>query len=732
MNTFVSLIRQHEEKDCGAACLSMILQHYGKKLPLAAVAEAVKVDQYGANIYGLLDGAKQFGLTGTAMEGSAEEFLSDIRSGRIKLPVIARIVNRFGFEHYIVVTGIRGNRVLYCDPGEGRMKFSFKKFTQCFLGQVVSFEKTNDFKKENRRKGSAMEFIRLITRQKGLIVVVGILSVLVTGVSLIGTYLFQFLIDNVLPEVSSTQPHSHEEFGGIEAFAVLILAVGVLYLIRFLVQLLRGKLLTFMSKRINLPLMLGYYDHVVDLKMDFFGNHKTGDIMSRFNDASKVQEALSSVTLTLMIDVVMVILCGFILFNQSRTLFTVICVILGLYIFISVLYIRPLDKRNRQLMQESSQLNSYLKESIDGIQTVKAFSAGKMVKLRTKELFNNLQKYGIKASMLSLSKDALIELMTSVGTLALLWVGAVSIACGEMTLGTLMTFYTLLSYFLSPIQNVIELQSTLQSAVVAAGRLRDILDRSKENDHEGEAKSSFENGNITIEDVYFRYGNRTQVLKDLNLAIRQSSHVALVGASGCGKTTITKLLMGFYQPEKGQIKINGKILKDINLEDLRENVSYVPQETFLFSDTIRNNLMLGNERTLTDMQIEFVLDSCGCDFVKNLPFGLDTMLEENGANLSGGQRQRLAIARALLRDPKILLLDEATSNLDTISERNLREMLHNLYPNMTVIMVAHRLNSIRNCDQILVLDHGTLAEAGTHEELIKLDGIYATLCGVMV
>lgn len=731
MKKHIPLIKQHEAKDCGAACLSMILEYYGKKIPYASVCEAIKVDRQGANLYGLHDGASQFALNATILEGSAQDFIQEVRFGQIKLPAIARIVNRFAMEHYIVVTKIKGNKIHYCDPGEGRQKLSVEHFSNCFLGHAITFEKATAFKKENRRKGAVMEFVNLITRQKGLVAMIGILSTLVTGISMAGTFLFQYLIDSVIPEIHAGMGHDHDGLCGLEIFAVLIGAVMLLYVIRFLVQLLRGKLLMKMSKQINLPLMLGYYDNVIDLKMDFFDNHQTGDLLTRFNDASKVQEALASVTLTLMVDVPMVLICGITLFRQSEDLFGVITVILVLYVIISSVYIRPLDKRNRQLMLENSQMNSFLKESFDNIQTVKAFNAGASVKAKTRELFNNIQTYGMKSALLSMCKDSLIEMVASFGTLALLWIGSVKIACGELTLGNLMAFYTMLGYFLNPIQNVIELQNTLQAAVVAAGRLRDILDRTKENTASREEKASFQNGDITLKNVSFRYGNRALVLDNLNATIRQGESTAIVGPSGCGKTTITKLLLGFYTSEAGKICINGQDVNSMDLEDLRRNVAYVPQNVTMFSDTLRNNLMLGNDREISNAEIEAVLEAIGCDFVNEMPFGLNTMLEENGSNLSGGQRQRLAIAQALLRKPRILVLDEATSSLDTMSERKLQEVLKAI-PNMTVITVAHRLNSIRDCDHILVLNNGTLVEEGSHAQLMEKNGFYATMYNSMI
>lgn len=731
MRKRVKLIKQHEAKDCGAACLSMILEYYGKKIPFATVAEAIKVDRQGANLFGLCDGAKQFDLEATVLEGSAEDFIQEVCSGRIMLPAIVRIVNRFAMEHYIVVTKIKRKKVRYCDPGEGHHSLSLKHFSECFLGHVVTFEKSIDFKKENRRKGSVMEFVGLITRQKRLIAMIGILSVQVTGISMASTLLVQYLIDSVIPEIHSDLGHNHEGMCGLEIFSLLIGAVMLLYVIRFVVQYFRSKLLMKMSKQINLPLMLGYYDSAIDLKMDFFDNHLTGDLLTRFNDASKVQEALTSASLTLIVDVPMVLICGVTLFQQSAELFSVIATILVLYIIISAIYIQPLDKRNRQLILENSRLNSFLKESFDNIQTVKAFNAGSSVKEKTRELFDNIQTYGIKSAMLSMNKDSLVEMVTSFGTLALLWMGSVQIADGDLTLGSLMAFYTMLGYFLDPIRNVMELQGTMHAAVVAAGRLRDILDRTGENATSCNNQVPFRNGDITVENVSFRYGNRHLVLDNLSATIRKGENIAIVGPSGCGKTTITKLLLGFYTPEQGKICINGRDVSTMDTEKLRNNVAYVPQNVTMFSDTVRNNLLLGNNDDISDEQIEKVLETAGCDFVKEMPFGLNTILEENASNISGGQRQRLAIVRALLRNPSILVLDEATSALDTRSERKLQEAFKSFNPNMTVIMVAHRLNSIRNCSCILVLDKGSLVEEGSHAQLMELNGLYAAMYNSM-
>lgn len=716
-------INQHDEKDCGAACLSMILETYGKKLPLAQVREAIKVDQYGANIYGVWDAAEKYGMEVQAGSETADTVWDIIKNKDVTLPAIVRIVNRMGYEHFIVVSGIRNNRLSINDPGEGRKKLTKEEFRDCFLGEIITFHPTEAFQKENQRKGSIRRFTDMITRQKGLLMIICVLSLGVIGVGLMGTLLFQFLIDDVLADMSD--PFLIHE--NMEAFAALILSLGVLYFFKLAVQMLHGKLLSMMSKNIDLPLMLGYYDHVADMPMRFFDTRKTGEIISRFNDASKIRDAISGVTLTMVLDVAMVLICGVVLWHRSAVLFSVAVAIFLLYLLTSILYIKPLNKCNRELMEQNAQFSSFLKESIDGMETVKSTQAETNVKEKTANLFKTFLNRSISGGMLSLSKDSIIDFLTSVGMLVILWVGAGCVLSGQMTVGELIAFTSLLNYFLDPIQSLVELQGTLQTALVAADRLNDVLDLSVEQS--GEAVPEEGIASIEFDNVTFRYGNREQVLTGLTFSAKRGEQIALVGESGCGKSTATKLLMGFYQAESGEVRVGGVNSRDLSLSWLRSQTAYVPQNTFLFSDTVRNNLLLGlkEENYPTDEELERILNACGCEFIQNMPFGLDSMLEENGSDLSGGQRQRLAIARALLRKPQLLILDEATSALDTITEHRIQNALRELCPDMTVVMVAHRLSTVKHCDQILVMDHGIIVERGGHTELLELHHSYAEL-----
>jgi ATP-binding cassette subfamily B protein len=700
----------------------MILNYYGKKLPLSVVNESIKVDQYGANIYGILEGAKKFGLSGKAFKGEAEDVWEAIESSEAAMPAIIRIVNEFGYEHYVVINGIKDNALIVFDPGCGKKKMDKELFCGCFLGNIILFEKSSKFKKENLRKGSLSRFIKIIMNQKLLILNIGILSLFVTGIGLAGTFMFQFLIDNVIGNIENDNALEMS----VEIFAVLITALAVLYIFKFVVEILRGKLLTKMSKNINLPLMLGYYNKVTELPMNFFETRKTGEIISRFNDASKICEAISGVTLTIMIDVVLVIFCGIVLYRKSPELFMVTFCILIIYVAITIYYIKPLEKINRKMMEQNSMLSSYLKESVDGMETVKVSQGERSVNEKVHGLFADYIDINIKGSMKTITKEALIQMVTEIGTLIVLWAGMFAVLLGEMSIGSLVTFYSLMNYFLSPIQNIVGLQGQLQTALVAADRLNDVMDLHSELGGVDELNSINE---IGFEEVSFRYGNRNLVLEKFSLTAHKGEQVSLVGESGCGKTTAIKLLEGLYQPEKGTVTINGKSVSDYSLESLRKCIAYVPQTTFLFSDTVRNNILFGinKENIPNDDKITKILDVCGCDFVKELPFGIDSMLEENGVNLSGGERQRLAIARALLRKPELLILDEATSALDTITEYHIQEALKEYCSDMIVVIVAHRLSTVKNSNQIYVMENGMVVEKGTHNSLLKKNDKYAML-----
>lgn len=742
-------IQQHDEKDCGAACLSMISEFYGAKYPIAKFRDLIKVDNQGVNIYGLVTGAKKIGLDADALEGTPDELFQGISDGEIKFPFIARIINEFGFEHYIVIYSINKDIVTVGDPAQSKISLMpVKIFIEQWQGQIVTFETNKNFVKTDEKKGSFRKFFKYITTQKKLLVFVFVLSLLVSFINIAGSVVFQYVLDDAMSssemaensdghEEDLEDEHNHEgeskfmialesveeKMGIIFAnINTVCISIIILYLLRLFINVMRGYMLALTAKKVDVPLTLGYYNHLLDLPAGFYGTRKTGEFMSRFNDTSKIREAISSATLTIMLDTIMAIACGVVLCFIDYRLFLITLTVMVIYAIIMFCFKKPIRTINHEIMEQEAQVTSYLKESIDGIETLKAYHYEPSAKKKTSGLYNKFASKNVKASLIYIVQETLVSTSESIGIVVLLWAGAYLCVKNIISVPDLMIFYYLISYFLDPVKNLINLQPELQTAMVAAERLNDILDVEKEENEKENPDSLF--GDIEFNDVDFRYGNRELVLENVSMKFKKGQKTAIVGESGCGKTTLTRLLMSFYEPEKGSIKINNKNISDYSPRALREKIAYISQNIFLFSDSIYNNLRMGNE-DITNEKIEEVCKLCFADeFINSLPMGYDTVLEENGNNLSGGQKQRLAIARALLRNPDILIMDEATSNLDTVTEKSIKETIDNLSSDMTCIIIAHRLNTIKNCNYIYVMDKGNVVEEGTHDELLSKDGLY--------
>lgn len=744
-------IKQHDERDCGAACLSMISSHYGLKYPISKYREITKTDQSGANLYGLCDAAKQLGFHTEALSGNIEELLYGVHKGEIKFPFVAHIINENYMQHFVVVLNIKNNTFIIADPAKGKVKYTLEKFTELWNGYIVTFEKTEKFQKGNYQKGSFKKFFSLLKGQYTKLTLVIVLSLIISIIGIVGSFVFEVIIDNfcvanetVVCDDDCTDEHEHitEDTTG-EAENILDKSVGFvtnnasnfnlfficligLYVLQTAIQFIRGYLISTVSRKIDLRLMIPYYDHIIDLPMAALSTRKTGEYLSRFSDADAVREAVSGATLTLLLDFFMVIACGVILYMENAVLFYISLIVIALYTVIIFIYKKPLENINRDVMEDNARVQSYLKESIDGIETVKANRIEKVTKDKNNSKFTRLINSVFMNSIISVSQNSICGLIEVVGIVIILWVGFGMVIANQVTIGSLITFYALLAYFTEPIKNLIGLQPMMQTAIIAAERLNDILDIPiEEKSVTQDAKISFHN--ISFSSVDFRYGNHELILKNVTFEINKGERVAIVGESGCGKTTLAKLLLKFYTPEKGRILLDGNELKSISSDWLRKNISYIDQNTFLFSDTIKNNLLLGNQ-SATDSEIEQACKFANADsFISELPFGYDTFLDENGKNLSGGQRQRLAIARALLRNPQLIIFDEATSNLDNITESTIKDTIFNFNKEITCIIIAHRLSNIKNCDKIIVMNKGEIEEIGTHQELLNKKGKYFEL-----
>ena len=631
----------------------------------------------------------------------------------VSFPIIAHIQSRNNFLHYVVVHDVSNKRIIISDPESGIKKLSHKEFSEIWTGILLLIEPKKDFQKRNEKDNSLSRFFYVLKNQKSLLFNIFLASILYTVLGIVTSFSSKFLIDYILKDKLMT------------TLTVMVVGMVILEIIQMLLSIFRGYLLIFLGQRIDIAILLGYYNHVIKLPMNFFSTRKTGEITSRFSDADNINDAVAETVLTLMLDVITAVTGGIIVYIQNQYLFFVSIVILLLYVVIVFSFKEILKNINNDVLENNSQLTSFIIQSINGIETIKAYNLEKNIQDETEFKYLKVIKSSFKRSKIYNLLTFLSGVVELIGNTLIMWVGAIQVINGKLTLGEMMVFNTLLGYFTNPVKNLISLQPTIQTATVSADRLGEIIDLDIEQSDEKMIPQNLK-GDIEIKGLNFRYGTRELILKNINMKIKQGEKIALVGESGSGKTTLAKLILKFYDFEKGDININNFNLKDIDNTFLRNKISYISQDMFLFNKTIKENLMLSDEIEIDDV-IELSKKVNAYEFINELPQRFDYMIEENGTNLSTGQKQRLSILRALLKKPDILIMDEATSNLDSITESAIQKTLNNPEFNMTTIIIAHRLSTIRLCDRIYVLDKGEIIEAGTHEELIELKNKYYTL-----
>jgi len=705
-------IRQHDITDCGAACLATISKQYGLKISITRIREIAGTDKRGTNAYGMVKAAEQLGFTAKAMKGNQDAFFSDF-----PLPAVAHVVIDGSLLHYVVIHKIKKNQIIIADPAKGLIKYTAEEFLRIWTGILILMVPAHTFAKSDGDESFLARFFSLLKPQKRLLTDILIASLLIVLMGILGAFYFKTILDNIVPS------------SAINTLTVISIGVVLLKIFSILLQAIRTQLLIYMSQNLDIALLLGYYNHVLKLPMNFFGSRKVGEIISRFQDAGSVRDAISRATLSAFIDTLMAVIGGIILFFQQKTLFFISVLIVIIYAVLVFTFNRLYKKLNKAQMQNNAELTSYLVESLNGIETVKAFNGESAVNTETEFKFIRVLRSVLELGSVSNIQETLKSLAEGIGGIVIIWVGAYMVINGDLTIGTLITFNSLLVYFLSPIKNMIDLQPAMQTAIVAAERLGEILDLSPElgdNESRKIAPDSLK-GDIVFDDISFRYGTRKPVLENFSLHIKTGENIALVGESGAGKSTLAKLLLNFYQSEKGNLSIGGYAVNDIRFDVLRAKIAYIPQEIFLFSGTIYENIAFGMPNTNLETVIEYAKMAMIHNDISSMPLRYESHVDENGSNLSGGQRQRIAIARALMKKPDILIMDEATSNLDAVSEKSIHETIDILSKGITTIIIAHRLSTIRRCDRIFVLSRGEIVESGSHIELMGHKGEYYTL-----
>lgn len=705
------LVRQHDMTDCAAACLATVCMYYKKEITITKLRDILGTDIKGTTLKGLEQGAKKLGFDTRAIRVDKEGFVS-----KYTLPAIAHVITNEGLSHFVVVHKIKKDKVTILDPAKGVEKKTVEELFKDFDGVILLMAPNNEFSPgKNKNSSMLSKFISLLLPQKALFIYSIIGTVILTVLGIASSFFNKFLMDEILPYGLKNQ---------LKVFVIAFLVLGVTQII---LSAIRQHMLLYLSQKIDIPLLLGYFKHVYKLPMQFFTTRKVGDILTRFSDAFTIKNVLTSISLSLIMDVILATVSAIILYIMNSTLFIVIAILTIVSGALIYIFKEPYKKINLKQMEAGARLSSHIIESLKGIETLKILAAeDKSIERLEVEYIKNL-RIAFKEGVLSNIQGSISSGVSTIGNLILMYIGATLVIDGKITLGSLMAFTSLSGYFMEPIGRLIGLQLSIQEASISLKRISEIYEVEKEQVEEDKVSIEAIEEDIEIENVTFRYGSRAPVLKDVSIKIPKGKKVALVGESGSGKTTISKLLLKYYTPEEGKIRLSGYDIEELDVYSLRRAIAYVPQNIELFSGSIRENIVLGKERA-TYEEIKTACENASCtSFIEKLPAKYDTFLDEAGGGLSGGEQQRLALARALIKKSKFLILDEATSNLDFISEAKIYDTLFVKGKGLTMLIIAHRLSTIRNCDIIYVMDNGKVVEVGNHESLLKNKGYYYRL-----
>jgi ATP-binding cassette, subfamily B, bacterial len=711
---------QHDEMDCGATCLRMVARHFGRFYSLEYLRELTHMDRQGVSMLGISEAAETIGMQSLAVETTFEQLASVI-----PFPCIVH----WDQSHFVVVYRIHRNRVWIADPAKGKYQLDQQDFMQHWIsswdenephGIVLLLQTTPEFYSrdgEKIDKGGLSYILKYFNNYSNLIfqLCIGLF------LGMLMQLIFPFLIRGVVDVGINNR--------NLNFISLVLLAQGVLFLTQVALEYLRTFILLHMGVRVQVSLISDYLIKLTKLPIRFFDSRMTGDLMQRITDHERIQRFLSSTTLLSFFSIINLIVFGVILFFWSWKIFFVFLVGTA----INFAWVQWFMNKRRELdfkhFAQSSENQVNLMEMVNGMQEIKLYNAER----QKRWAWERGQARLFRTSMSELR----IEQLQRAGAMAInegknllvVFLVAQAVVKTEMTLGMLVAVQYIIGQLNSQINRLVDFMRSVQEASISMQRINEI--HLKEDEENPQEKMTLlpESGDIRLEEVSFQYdgANSPFVLKEIDLVIPKGKTTAIVGRSGSGKTTLLKLLLNFYQPTEGVLRVGDIRMSNLSAKTWRSKCGVVMQDGYIFNDTIAKNIALGDEIVNKEKLLRAVKVANIQSFIESLPLGYNTKVGQEGLGLSQGQKQRLLIARAVYKNPDYIFFDEATTALDVFNEMVIMENLGEFFHHKTIIIVAHRLSTVMNADNIVVLEDGEIAEQGTHRDLTYLKGAYYQL-----
>ncbi|BFG71381.1 peptidase domain-containing ABC transporter [Sediminibacterium sp. KACHI17] len=711
MSVKMVCVKQRDVTDCGAACLVSIAASYGTNFSVSKVRQTAGTDKCGTSMLGMVEAATKMGFNAKAVRAGIEV----IR--QIPLPSIAHVLLENGLQHFVVLYSIKREQLVYMDPATGTLvKSRHSDFSKIWTGVLLLLEPSGSILIAHKTKSTKKRIYDLLTANGSLLLqgFIGALVYTLLGLSL--SIYIQKLVDTIL----------------VDGDLGLLNLVSIMMIFLLCIQQYTGTFKTLLGlqvgQRMDATLISHYLRHLLKLPQFFFDTMRKGEVLSRINDAVMIRNFVSDTVMQIVVNLLILICSFLVMFLYSIKLALMMLLLLPIYGILYYLSNKINRYWQRKLMEKGATMETELVGTLQASTTIKRFGLEEVMIEKNESGLIALLRTVYDTGIRNIALSSVAEFVTRFFTLLILWIGSILVIEKALTPGTLLSFYSIIGYFTGPVLVLIGTTKSFQEAMIAADRLFEIMELEPEEASQvGRLPQSFNEGDIVFDQVGFRYGSRQTVFNELSFQITVGSCIGIAGESGSGKSTLLHLLLRLYPIQKGHIYIGGVDINDISLPVLREKIAVVPQDTDILSGTVLENICL-NKNIVIDDVIQLCQQVGLDDFIRSLPEGYHTVLQEQGSDLSGGQKQKIGIVRALYRRPSVLLLDEATASLDTISESAVQECLqYYRRRGVTIMIVAHRLTTLQFCDEILVLQDGKLIERGSHDELIQQLGLYATM-----